>query len=151
MSRICKNSKKDFWHYFSNCERPVCFAITKDNDIIFLYNPRGDEGIKIREISYHSPIDMGIDGLSECVEHLINAHTQVRNDRRLQREHEARMVTQAMQTINESINVQEKLQNTNLPGSQKMYLQNMYDALMAKQEKLNEQIGVCSISVDERL
>ena len=67
---------------------------------------------------------MGMGGLGEYVEHLVNARTQVRNDRRLQREHEARMVTQVMQTINESINVQ---------------------------EKLNEQIGVCSISVDERL
>lgn len=152
MSRGCENSKKSFWHYFSNCERPVCFAITKNNDIIFLYNPRGDEGIKIREISYHSPIDIVMNGLSGCIDSLVNACAQDRNDRRLQMEHEARMVTQSMQTIKESIYVQEKLQNTNLPEGQKMYLQSMHDALMTKQEKLNEQIGVkCPIKIDTKL
>jgi len=67
------------------------------------------EGIKIREISYHLPIDIVMSGLSGCIDSLVNACAQDRNDRRLQMEHEARMVTQSMQTIKESINVQEKL------------------------------------------
>lgn len=142
MSHIPEKGKNDFWHYFSSCERPICFAITKDNEVILLYNPRGDEGIKVCDISYHSPVDIGWNGIGECVEHLVNAGAQVRNDRRLQDEHEARMVTQAMQTMRESICVQNMLQNTNLPGSHKEYLQNMYDGLMAKQEKLNKKIGI---------
>lgn len=151
MSHTSEKGKKDFWHYFSSCERPICFAITKDNEVILLYNPRGDEGIKVCDISYHSPIDIGWGGIGECVEHLVNARTQVRNDRRFQVEHEARMVTQALQTINEGINVQNRLQNTNLPGSHKEYLQSMYDGIMAKQEKLNEQIGISRPEMDERV
>lgn len=151
MSQSYKNGKKDFWHYFSSCERPICFAITQENDVILLYNPRGEEGIKVCDISYHSPIDIGWSGIGECVEHLVNARNQVRNDKRLQEGHEARMVTQAMQTINEGINVQDRLQNANLPGSHKLYLQSMYDGLMAKQERLNEQIGICPPGTDTRI
>lgn len=138
-------------HYFSNCERPVCFAITQNKEIILLYNPRGDEGIKVCDISYHSPIDIGLGGIGECIEHLVNAGTQARNDRRLQNEHEARMVTQALHTMGEAINVQDKLQNTNLPGSQKEYLQCMYDGIMAKQEKLNRTIGIRGPEVNVRI
>lgn len=116
-----------------------------------MYNPRGDEGIKVCDISYHSPIDMGLGGIGECIEHLVNAGFQTRNDRRLQDEHEARMVTQAMQTIGEAISVQDKLQNANLPGSSKAYLQSMYDGLMEKQEKLNEKLGICRPGMDERI
>ena len=87
MSQIYKKEKKDFAHYFSSCERPICFAITKDGEVILLYNPRGNEGIKVRDISYHSPIDIGLGGIGECVEHLVNASTQVKNDKRLQDEH----------------------------------------------------------------
>ena len=151
MSDIFEEGKKDFWHYFSNCDRPICFAITKNNEVILLYNPRGPEGIKVCDISYHSPIDIGWGGISACVEHLVGAGTQVRNDKRLQEEHEARMVTQAMQTIRESISVQNMLQNTNLSGSHKEYLQRMYDGLMKKQEKLNEQIGICCPEIDVRV
>lgn len=151
MNYIHKDGEKDFWHYFSSCDRPICFELTKDNDVVFLYNPRSDEGIKVCDISYHSPIDMNWSGVGALVNHLFNAGVQVMNDRRLQEEHEARMVTQAMQTINESISVQERLQNTNLPGSHKEYIQNMYDGLMAKQEKLNKQIGVCRPGTDLRI
>lgn len=151
MSHIPEKGKKDFWHYFSSCERPICFAITKDNEIILLYNPRGDEGIKVCNISYHSPINIGFCGIGAFVEHLVSAGTQVRNDRRLQDEHEARMVTQAMQTLNECINLQVRLQNANLSGSHKVYIQNMYDNIMAKQEKLNETIGIHCLGVDERI
>lgn len=151
MSHMPEKEEKDFWHYFSSCERPICFAITKGNEVILLHNPRGDAGIKVCDISYHSPIDIGLGGISECVEHLVNAGAQVRNDRRLQDEHEARMVTQAMQTIREGIVVQHMLQNTNLPGSHKEYLQHMYDGLMSKQEKLNEKIGICRLEVNERI
>ena len=151
MSYIPEEGKKDFWHYFSSCERPICFAITKSNEVILLYNPRGDEGIKVCDIFYHSPIDMGLGGIGECIEHLVNAGFQTRNDRRLQDEHEARMVTQAMQTIGEAISVQDKLQNANLPGSSKAYLQSMYEGLMEKQEKLNEKLGICRPGMDERI
>ena len=61
------------------------------------------------------------------------------------------MVTQAMQTLKEGINVQNMLQNTNLPGSHRKYLQNMYDGLMAKQEKLNEQIGIDCPKINESI
>lgn len=151
MSHIPQKGKKGFWHYFSSCERPICFAITKESEVMLLYNPRSAEGIKVCDISYHSPIDIGWSGIGECVEHLVSASNQVRNDRRLQEEHEARMVTQAMQTIREGISVQNMLQNTNLPGSHKEYLQSMYDGLMAKQEKLNEQIGICHLEVNVRI
>lgn len=151
MSNLPEKGEKDFWHYFSSCERPICFAITSQNEVIFLYNPRGNEGIKVCDVSYHSPIDIGWGGIGECIEHLVNAGVQFRNDRRLQDEHEARMVTQAMQTMREGINVQNMLQNTNLPGSHKEYLQNMYNGLMAKQEKLNEQIGICRLEINERI
>ena len=151
MSHISEKGSKDFWHYFSSCERPICFAITEYNEVIFLYNPRGDEGIKVCDISYHSPIDIGWGGIADCVEHLVNAGAQVRNERRLQDEHDAIMVTQALHTMGEAINVQDKLQNTNLPGSQKEYLQCMYDGLMAKQEKLNESIGICRSEINVRI
>lgn len=151
MSHIYEEGKKDFWHYFSSCERPICFAITKNKEIILLYNPRGNEGIKVCDISYHSPIDIVLGGIGECIEHLVNAGAKARNDSRLQDEHEARMVTQALQTMGEAISVQDKLQNTNLPGSQKEYLQNMYDGLMAKQEKLNEKIGICRSEISVRI
>ena len=151
MSHTPEKGEKGFWHYFSSCERPICFAITNDNEVILLYNPRGDEGIRVSDISYHSPIDMGWGGIGECIEHLVNAGTQIKNDRRLQAEHEARMVTQSMQTMSEGINVQIKLQNATLPESQKLYLQNMYEGLMAKQEKLNEQIGICRPGIDTRV
>lgn len=151
MSHIPEERKKDFWHYFSSCERPICFAITKDNEVIFLYNPRGSEGIKVCDISYHSPIDIGLGGIGECIEHLVNAGAQVKNDKRLQDEHEARMVTQAMQTLKDGISVQNMLQNAKLPGSHKEYLQNMYDGLMAKQKKLNEKIGICPLEINEKI
>jgi len=151
MSYVPEEGKKDFWHYFSSCERPICFAITKDNEAILLYNPRGEEGIKVCDISYHSPIDIGWGGIGKCIELLVNAGAQVRNDRRLQDEHEARMVTQAMQTMGEAINVQNQLQNSNLPGSHKAYLQNMYDGIMAKQRKLNETIGISCPEIDVRI
>lgn len=60
----------------------------------------------------------------------------LRSDKRLQDECKARMVTQAMKTIGEAINVQERLQNANLSESHKTYFQNMYDGLMRKQEEL---------------
>lgn len=148
---MSEKKEKDFLHYFNSCERPVCFAITKDIEVIFLYNPRGDEGIKVCDISYHSPIDIGLGGIGECINHLISAGTQVRNDSRLQNEYEARMVEQALHTMGEAINVQDKLHNTNLPGGQKEYLQNMYNALMAKQEKLNIKIGVCLPEINVRI
>lgn len=148
MSHMPEKEKKDFWHYFSSCERPICFAITKDGDVILLFDPRGGEGIKVCDISYHSPIDIAFGGLGECIGQLVNAGVQARNDKRLQDEHEARMVTQAMQTIEEGIRVQYMLQNIDLPGSHKEYLQNMYDGLMAKQAKLNEKIGICHLEVD---
>mgnify|MGYP000912117943 CR=1 FL=1 len=151
MSHLSEKRERDFFHYFSSCDRLVCFAITSQNEVIFLYNPRGNEGIKVRDVSYHSPIDIGWGGLGECIEHLASARSIIRNDRRLQNEHEARMVTQAMQTMREGINVQSMLQDTNLPGSYKEYLQNMYIGLMAKQEKLNEQIGIYCPGVDERI
>lgn len=151
MSPIPGERKRDFWHYFSSCERPICFAVTKDNDVILLYNPRGDEGIKVCNISYYSPIYMGWCGIGECIEHLVNAGVQVRNDRRLQDEHEARMATQAMKTLREGISVQIMLQNTNLPGSQKEYLQSMYNGIMAKQEKLNEQLGIYCPELNVRI
>lgn len=151
MSQMPEEGKKDFWHYFSSCERPICFAITKYNEVILLYNPRGNEGIKVCDISYHSPIDIGWGGVFECIEHLVNAGSQTRNDKRLQDEHEARMVTQAMQTIGEAINVQDKLQNANLSEGHKAYIQSMYDGLMEKQEKLNEKLGVCRLEIDERI
>ena len=140
MNHIPKEGEKDFWYYFSTCERPICFAITKEDEVILLYNPRGDEGIKVCDISYHSPIDIALNGIGECIEHLVNAGFQTRNDERLRDEHEARMVTQTMQTIKEAIDVQNKLQNANLPESHKVYLQNMYNALMEKQEKLNDKL-----------
>lgn len=148
MSHISEERKKDFLHYFSNCERPICFAITKDAEVILLYDPRGDEGIKVCDISYHSPIDIVWSGIGECIEHLMSAGVQTRNDRRLQDEHEARMVTQAMQTMGEAISVQDKLQNANLPEGHKAYLQSMYDGLMVKQEKLNEKIGIRCPGID---
>lgn len=148
MNYIPKGDEKDFWYYFSKCDRPICFAITTNNDVIFLYNPRGEEGIKVCDISYHSPIDINWGGVGEWVDHLVSAGVQARNDRRLQEEHEARMVTQAMQTISESISVLERLENADLPGSHKIHLQNMYNALMIKQEKLNRQIGVYRPGVD---
>lgn len=151
LSDRAEEGKKDFWHYFGNCDRPICFAISKERDIILLYNPRGTEGIKVCDISYHSPIDIGWGGIGACVEHLVNAGTKIRNDKRIQEEHEAKMVTQAMQTIKEGISVQNMLQNTSLPGSHKEYLQRMYDGIMAKQEKLNEQIGVCHTVIDEMI
>lgn len=148
MGNLPGKVKKDFLHYFSNCERPICFAITKDNKVILLYNPRGDEGIKVCDVSYHSPIDIKWSGIGACIEHLVSAGIQTRNDRRLQDEHEARMVAQAMQTMGEAISVQDKLQNANLPEGHKAYLQIMYDGLMAKQEKLNEKIGICCPGID---
>ena len=148
---VAEEGKKDFWHYFSNCDRPICFAITKKNNIVLLYNPRGAEGIKVCDISYHSPIDIGWGGVGACVEHLVNAGIQVKHDKRFQEEHEAKMITQAMQTIKEGISVQNMLQNTSLPGSHKEYLQRMYDGIMAKQEKLNEQIGICRPVIDEMI
>lgn len=151
MSYKPESKEKDFWHYFSSCERPICFVVTKDNNIIFLYNPRGKEGIKLCDISYHSPITISLSGISECVDCLINAHAKVRNDKRLQDEHEAKMVTQAMQTMDAAINVQNKLQNSNLPEGHKIYLQNMYDAIMAKQEKINETIGILPLDVDVKI
>lgn len=151
LSDIAEEGKKDFWYYFSKCDRPICFAISKENDVILLYNPRGSEGIKVCDISYHSPIDIGWGGVGACIEILVNARTQVRNDKRLQEEHEAKMITQAMQTIKEGISVQNMLQNNNLPGSHKEYLQRMYDGIMAKQEKLNEQIGICHSAIDEMI
>ena len=150
MSYMPKEGEKGFDHYFNYCERPICFAITRDNDVILLYDPRGNEGIKVCDISYHSPIDIGLGGIGECIEHLVNAGAKARNDKRLQDEHEAKMITQAMQTMGEAINVESKLQNANLPRSHKEYLQNMYDALMAKQEKLNETIGIHSPGIDVR-
>lgn len=151
MSHIPKKGEKGFEHYFSNCERPICFAITKDNGVILLYDPRGEEGIKVSDISYHSPIDIGLSGISKCIELLVNAGTQARNDKRLQDEHEARMVTQALQTMEEAISVQNKLQNANLPGSHKEYLQSMYDGLMEKQEKLNETIGIRCLGISVKV
>lgn len=151
MSRIPEEGKKDFWHYFSSCERPICFALTKNNEVILLYNPRGNEGIKVCDISYHSPIDIGLSGIVECVEHLVNAGAQVRNDSRLQAEHEARMLTQALHTMEEAINVQSKLENTNLPGCQKEYLRCMYNGIMAKQEKLNKTIGICGPGMNTKV
>ena len=53
--------------------------------------------------------------------------------------------------MGEAIYVKEKLQNANIPEGHKVYLQNMYDAIMAKQEKLNEKIGVCNSGVDVRV
>ena len=143
-----EEEKKTFLHYFSSCERPICFAITKNNEVILLHNPRGDEGIKVCDISYHSPIDIVWSGIGEFIEHLVSAGVQTRNDSRLQDEHEARMVTQAMQTMGEAISVRDKLQNVNLPEGHKVYLQSMYDGLMAKQEKLNEKIGICCPGID---
>lgn len=151
MGFISEEGKKGFLHYFSSCERPVCFAITKDNEVILLHNPRGDEGIKVCDISYHSPIDIVWSGIGECIEHLVNAGAQTRNDRRLQDEHEARMVTQAMQTMGEAISVQDKLKNANLPEGHKAYLQSMYDGLMSKQEKLNEKIGICCPEISVKI
>jgi hypothetical protein len=142
--------EKGFWHYFANCDRPVCFALTQNEEVIFLYNPRSAEGIKVCDISYHSPIDMNWGGFGHVVEHLLNAGSTVRNDRRLQDEHEARMLTQALQTVNESITIQERLHNTNLPDGQKQYIQHMHDAIMAKQEKLNRSIGIERPGVDIR-
>lgn len=151
MSYVPKEGEKGFWYYFNNCERPICFAITDCNEIIFLYNPRGTEGIKVCDISYHSPIDIGFGGVSACIEHLISAGCSARNDERMQEEHEARMITQAMRTLGEGINVQEKLSNSNLPEGQKVYLQNMYNAIMSKQEKVNEQIGISMQGMDVRM
>lgn len=151
ISQELKDGEKGFWHYFSNCERPICFALTDNNEVMFLHNPRGNEGIKVCDISYHSPIDIGFGGIGDCIEHLITAGCSVRNDERMQEEHEARMLTQAMRTIGEGINVQEKLANSNLPESQKIYLQNMYNAIMAKQEKMNEQIGISMQGIDVRM
>lgn len=151
MSYVPEGEKKGFAHYFISCERPVCFAITKYNDVILLHNPRGDEGIKVCDISYHSPIKIGLSGIGSLIEHLTNAGTQVKNDSRLQDEHESRMLGQALHNMGEAIYVKEKLQNANIPEGHKVYLQNMYDAIMAKQEKLNEKIGVCNSGVDVRV
>lgn len=151
MSYRAEEKKKEFLHYFGSCERPVCFAVTKDNEVILLYNPRGDEGIKVCDISYHSPIDIVLNGIGECIELLVNARSQARNDKRLQDEHEARMVTQAMQTVDAAISVQDKLQSANLPGGYKAHLQGMYDELIAKQEKLNETIGIRRPGIDVRV
>lgn len=145
-----KDVKKNFWHFFSSCERPICFALKKDGEIILLHDPRGEEGIKVRDVSYHSPINIGLGGIGELVEHLVNAGTIVENNRRQQEEHESRMVTQAMQTLGEGMRVQAMIQNARLQGGHAEYAQNMYDALMAKQEKLNEAIGIRSNSVDTR-
>ena len=145
-----EKEEKDFWHFFKKCERPICFAITTDGSVEFLYNPRGEEGIKVRDISYHSPIDMGLGGVGAFIEHLVNAGTQIRNDNRLQEEHEARMVTQALETMEHSIDVLCMLNNSNLPSGHKEYLKNMYNGIMAKQEKLNEQIGVRRMGIDQR-
>lgn len=76
--------------------------------------------------------------------------SQTKNDRKIQNEHEARMVTQAIQTIGEAISVQDKLQNANLSESSKAYLQGMYDGLMEKQEKLNEKSRICRPGINEK-
>lgn len=139
--------KKDFWYYFSSCERPICFAITQDNEVILLYNPRGNEGIKVCDISYHSPIDIGWGGLGLCLELLFKD----RNDRRLQEEHDAKMVTQAIQTVKEALSIEDMLQNSNLPENRKQYIKTMYDGIMAKQEKLNETLGIYQSGIDMRV
>lgn len=137
-----RRAKTDFWYYFSNCERPVCFAITKDNEIFPLYNPRGQEGIKVCDISYHCPIDIGIEGIGGFIKHLTNARMQYNNNQREEREHQARMINQGMQTLQEEIKVQTLLSQAKLPEHIKVYMQNKYNALMDKQAKLNEQIGI---------
>lgn len=76
--------------------------------------------------------------------------SQTKNDRRIQNEHEARMATQAIQTIGEAISVQDKLQDANLSESSKAYLQSMYDGLMEKQEKLNEKLRICRPGINKK-
>ena len=49
-----------------------------------------------------------------------------------------------------SIDVLCMLNNSNLPSGHKEYLKNMYNGIMAKQEKLNEQIGVRRMGIDQR-
>jgi len=145
------DNPEDFWKSFRNCERPVCVAKMENGEIVFLHNPRGPEGIKICDVSYHSPIDISFSGSTGIISDLVNAGSIVRNDLRMQDEHEARMITQNLLTMQESINVLDKLNNSNLPGSHKEYILQNFNALMDKQNKLNKKLGITSPGYDHRI
>lgn len=143
-----KKKKKDFWHYFNSCERPICFAVTKANKLIFLHDPRGGEGIKVRDISYHSPIEIGFGGLISCLDLLVNAEALARDEKRRQEEHEAfmeehmarmeehdaNMMIHAMDYLERKIRIQRVLKNSDLPEGQKIYMQNEFNLIIERKK-----------------
>ena len=145
---------KLFWDKFKTIERPIVFVEIDDKEYA-LYDPISSDGLKVTDLSYHSPIDGNLTGILDV---LLDVVSVTQHEKREKEEHDAKMELierqkneEAFMQIVAAAKAGRVLQDPNIPEGVKYYLMQNYAFSLQKMQKINETNGMVSKRFDRTI
>lgn len=137
-----------FWEIFNRCERPMIYYREGYDGLVPLYDYFGEEAIKVRKISYNSPVDSLIDGVVGPLIDLAEAKHRYEME---EEEHAARQIVNIADGCASITRVAQIINDDRTPPGVRMYAQATLDKLIDKQAKLNDKLGIRIERIDRRI
>ena len=133
-----EESAQKFWNIINRYHRPVVFY-KKDNQHIPIFDYQDENRLIIRKLGVNSPVEVNLEGVgSSMVDLYYGAEREQRN--RVQWENE--QIGQVAQNINDITRASATVNDPAVPEGVRSYAENILNQLMARQIKLNDEIGI---------
>lgn len=137
-----------FWFHFQRCERPMVYQRTRQGELLPFYNYFQKEAIKITDVTYNSPISIGVQGIVDGIVDLAMAKPRYEMERA---EHEARQISYLAQGYASIARAAQVVSDPRTPDGIKQYALGELNKLLIKQGKLNDQLGIIQEKIDRKI
>jgi hypothetical protein len=123
------DENSEFWYHVLKLKRPVVF-IDRGGDRKNLYDPNGEEGLRIVSASVSTPISIDFSGFDKIIHTLFFGRNQ---ERREQEAHEAHMRIENIKFMREVVGLKSEIAKSNMTEQEKSILNFKIDELLHSQ------------------
>jgi len=139
-----QDSAKKFWNIINRHHRPVVFY-KENNEYIPIFNYSDENRLLIRNIKVNSPVAISLEGAGSSMVDLYYASDR---EQRSKIEWENQQLGQVAQNIDDIARASSTINNPNVSDGVKVYANNILSQVMARQVKLNQDIGISDTTIN---
>ena len=145
--RAPQSPKDRFWNILSRHDRPVVFK-EADGKSSPVYQAFGQDAFVIRKFEVNSPVQINLEGLGSVMSDLYYAGDR---ERRAKLTWASQQVGKAANNINDIVRASSTIANPDVPDGIRNYANIMLIQLLEKQERLNIELGIKPIGIDQSM
>lgn len=139
-----EESAQKFWNIINRYHRPVVFY-KRNNQHISIFDYQDENRLIIRKIGVNSPVEVNLEGIGSS---MIDLYYAAEREQRNRIQWENQQIGQVSQNINNITRASAAVNDPAVPGGVRRYAENILNQLMARQMKLNDEIGISDVTIN---